>query len=134
MSTRREHNFRNGGGLMSKTRRQEGYSCYTCSKAIIFQGSHIRYNLDGSLHLCSLDDRVAYGKYCEYLEQDKHAKWIGWRLCGIDFWRWRKSSYYESYVIKQQQQPTTKHELRRWTNLTIELGYGMGVPQKVVLK
>ena len=90
---------------MSKTR-QVGYSCYICSKAITFHGSRVRYNLDGTIHLCRLDDRLAYEKYCEYLKHDKHARWIGWRLIGEDFWKWKWKFYdvgqYRNYSQQQR--------------------------------
>ena len=49
---------------MYKTR--QAYFCYTCSEEVTFRGTRIRYNLDGSLHLCKADDKVAYEKYRKY--------------------------------------------------------------------
>src|SRR5215469_9663114 len=86
---------------MSKTK-QAGYTCYTCSKAITFHyGSRVRYNLDGTIHLCRPDDSIAYEEYCEYVKHDKHARWIGWRLTGEDFWKWK----WEVYDVHPQVQP-----------------------------
>ena len=72
---------------MPKTR--QAYFCYTCSEEVTFRGTHIRYNLDGSLHLCKPDDKLAYGKYREYIRLDK----TGWRLTGEDFWKWKREIY-----------------------------------------
>jgi len=63
---------------MSKTR--QAYFCYTCSEEITFHGTRIRYNLDGSLHLCRPDDKLAYEKYRDYIRHDKTE----WRLTGED--------------------------------------------------
>jgi glutamate synthase domain-containing protein 2 len=104
---------------MSETR--QAYSCYTCSKAITFHGTRVRYNLDGSLHLCKLDDKIAYGKFHEYVTYNK-AGWL-WRFTGEDFWRWKKEVYdvqyqrYRSYYdrVKEQEQKTAEaaEEARR---------------------
>src|SRR5215469_1335776 len=98
---------------MSKTR-QAGYTCPTCSKAITFHyGSRVRYNLDGTIHLCRPDDRIAYEKYCEYLKHDKHARWIGWRLTGEDFWKWKWEVYdvgqHRNYSYDSQQQQSSNY-------------------------
>src|SRR5215469_13824262 len=100
---------------MSKTR--QGYFCYTCSKTITFHGSRVRYNLDGTIHLCRPDDKIAYGKYCEYL---KKAGWIGWRLTGEDFWKWKREIYDVQYHsqphydrVREQVQKTAEEARRR---------------------
>jgi DnaJ domain len=72
---------------MSKTR--QAYFCYTCSEEVTFRGTRIRYNLDGSLHLCKADDKLAYEKYREYTRRDK----TGWRLNGEEFWKWKLEIY-----------------------------------------
>jgi DnaJ domain len=72
---------------MSKTR--QTYFCYTCSEEVTFRGTRIRYNLDGSLHLCKADDKLAYEKYREYTRRDK----TGWRLNGEEFWKWKLEIY-----------------------------------------
>src|SRR5215469_1560439 len=72
---------------MSKTR--QAYFCYTCSEEITFHGTRIRYNLDGSLHLCKPDDKLAYEKYRDYIRHDKTE----WRLTGEDFWKWKREIY-----------------------------------------
>ena len=72
---------------MSKTR--QAYFCYTCSEEDTFRGTRIRYNLDGSLHLCKPDDKLAYEKYREYIRRDK----TGWCLTGEDFWKWKREIY-----------------------------------------
>ena len=54
-----------------------------------FHGTRIRYNLDGSLHLCKPEDKLAYEKYHEYIRHDK----TGWRLTGEDFWKWKREIY-----------------------------------------
>ena len=72
---------------MSKTR--QAYFCYTCSEEDTFRGTRIRYNLDGSLHLCKPDDKLAYEKYHEYIRRDK----TGWCLTGEDFWKWKREIY-----------------------------------------
>jgi hypothetical protein len=70
---------------------RQTYSCYSCRNAIAFHyGSRVRYNLDGSLHLCTAADK-AYDEYCEWL--DKNARWIGWRLTGEHFWEWKRKIY-----------------------------------------
>jgi chemotaxis protein histidine kinase CheA len=71
---------------MSKTR--PAYFCYTCSEEVTFRGTRIRYNLDGSLHLCNADDKVAYEKYRKYTYDN-----TGWRLTGEDFWKWKRDIY-----------------------------------------
>jgi hypothetical protein len=71
---------------MSETRK--AYFCYTCSEEVIFRGTHVRYNLDGSLDLCKPDDKLAYEKYHEYI---RHVK--TWRLTGEDFWKWKREIY-----------------------------------------
>jgi hypothetical protein len=65
------------------------YFCYTCSEEVTFRGTRIRYNFDGSLHLCKPDDKLVYEKYCEYIHHDK----TGWRLTGEDFWKWKHEIY-----------------------------------------
>jgi hypothetical protein len=72
---------------MSKTR--QAYFCYTCSEEVTFCGTRIRYNLDGSLHLCKVEDKLAYEKYREYTLHDNS----GWRLTGEDFWKWKREVY-----------------------------------------
>jgi hypothetical protein len=72
---------------MSKTR--QAYFCYTCSEEVYFRGTRVRYNLDGSLHVCKPDDKLAYEKYHEYIRHDK----TGWRLTGEDFWKWKREIY-----------------------------------------
>ncbi len=72
---------------MPKTR--NAYFCYTCSEEVTFRGTRIRYNLDGSLHLCKPDDKLAYEKYEHILIHDK----TGWRLTGEDFWKWKREIY-----------------------------------------
>jgi hypothetical protein len=72
---------------MSTTRR--AYSCYTCDGEITFHGTRIRYNLDGSVHLCKPDDKLAYEIYSEYIVYDN----TGWRLTGEDFWKWKREIY-----------------------------------------
>jgi hypothetical protein len=66
---------------MSKTK--QAYFCYTCSEEVIFRGTRVRYNVDGTLHLCKPEDKLAYEKYREYLRHDKK------RLNGEDFWKWK---------------------------------------------
>jgi hypothetical protein len=103
---------------MSETR-QGGYFCYTCCETITFHGSRVRYNLDGTIHLCRPDDWIAYEKYCEYLKHDKNARWIGWELTGEDFWKWKREVYdvgqhrYNYDSVREQQQRTAKEEARR---------------------
>jgi DnaJ domain len=77
----------------SKTR--GAYFCYTCSEEVTFRGTRIRYNLDGSLHLCKADDKLAYEKYHEYICRDK----TGCCFTGEDFWKWKQEIY----------------DLQRWT-------------------
>jgi hypothetical protein len=72
---------------MSETR--TAYFCYTCSEEVTFRGTRIRYNPDGSLHLCKPEDKLAHKKYREYLRRDK----TGWRLTGEDFWKWKREVY-----------------------------------------
>ncbi|MGB8935837.1 MAG: hypothetical protein WCC17_12100 [Candidatus Nitrosopolaris sp.] len=73
--------------IISETR--QAYFCYTCSEEVTFRGTRIRYNLDGSLHLCKPEDKLAYEKYREYIRRDK----TGWRLTGEDFWKWKREIY-----------------------------------------
>ena len=72
---------------MSTTRK--AYSCYTCSEEVTFRGTRVRYNLDGNLHLCKPDDKLAYEIYSEYIRHDN----TGWRLTGEDFWKWKREIY-----------------------------------------
>jgi hypothetical protein len=74
---------------MSETR--NAYFCYTCSEGVTFRGTRIRYNLDGSLHLCKPEDKLAYEKYHEYIRREDF--WTGWRLTGEDFWKWKREIY-----------------------------------------
>jgi hypothetical protein len=67
------------------------YSCYTCNEEITFHGTRIRYNLDGSLHLCKPEDKLAYEKYHEYIRHEDFL--TGWRLTGEDFWKWKREIY-----------------------------------------
>jgi len=61
---------------MSKAR--HAYFCYTCFEEVTFRGTRVRYNLDGSTHLCKAEDKLAYEKYREYILYDN----TGWRLTG----------------------------------------------------
>ena len=97
---------------MSETRK--AYSCYTCSEEVTFHGTRVRYNLDGSLHLCKPEDKLAYEIYSEYIRHDN----TGWRLTGEDFWKWTQSrDYYnelkEQREREQQRAPEAEAEERR---------------------
>jgi chemotaxis protein histidine kinase CheA len=72
---------------MAETR--NAYFCFTCSEEVTFHGTRIRYNLDGSLHLCKPDDKLAYERYYKYIRHDK----TGWRLSGEHFWKWKREIY-----------------------------------------
>src|ERR1700739_553540 len=75
---------------MSNTR--QAYSCYTCSEEVTFRGTHVRYNLDGSLHLCKPKDKLAYEKYRKYICDNTE-----WCLTGEDFWKWKREIYDDDY-------------------------------------
>jgi DnaJ domain len=99
---------------MSKTK--QAYFCYACSEEVIFRGTRVRYNVDGTLHLCKPEDKLAYEKYREYLRQDKK------RLNGEDFWkwkfevfdisRWKQSRDYYNELLEQRRK-TTVEELEK---------------------
>lgn len=88
---------------MSEAR--QAYLCYTCSKEVTFHGTRIRYNLDGSLHLCRTDDKLAYERYIRTnIRRDK-------RLTDEDFWKWRsvqRRDYYNE--LRKRRQREYEHE------------------------
>jgi type II secretory pathway component HofQ len=98
---------------MSKTK--QAYFCYGCSEEVIFRGTRVRYNFDGTLHLCKPEDTLAYEKYREYLRHDKTHTW---RLSGEDFWkwkfevfdisRWKQSRDYYNELLEQRRKATVE--------------------------
>ena len=40
------------------------YVCYGCQEEITFKVSSVRYNLDGTVHLCTDEDKELFRQYC----------------------------------------------------------------------
>ncbi|MFZ0223534.1 MAG: DnaJ domain-containing protein [Candidatus Nitrosopolaris sp.] len=82
------------------------YVCYGCQEEITFKVSSVRYNLDGTVHLCTDEDKELFRQYCElvrrYYNNDR-------KLCnGEDFWKWRqdlkaqRQSAYYCYTCSEE--------------------------------
>ena len=95
-----------------KAQRQSAYYCYTCSEEVIFHGTRIRYNLDGTLHLCKPEDKEAYRQYCEqHKDGDGEDFWKYKR--DLDEQRWRQTRDNYSKLLEEQQRKLEEEQKRQ---------------------